>query len=219
MRNSRGSPSLKITAFSSPSSHHPIELNLMRDNLVQFANDIGIDFLLEVVNFDSFDPTLLQIPVFRPSGAEAIVNFPTWSSSNCPSTIPVMLQFIKQLSPKIVVSLDNGFDRNDLPFSLYIHHALQAYKTLLDSLNAVNISPDVANKIERFLLQPRIECTILGRLDALAQLPPWKTIFSLARFSPLMFSNFSESQVECILKRTPIREFHIKKRQASLVLC
>ncbi|KAK6935195.1 Transcription factor GRAS [Dillenia turbinata] len=220
MRNSRGSPSLKITAFSSLSSHHPIELTLMRDNLVQFAHDIGVDFQLEVVNFDSLDPILLQMPVCGPSGAEAVVvNFPTWSSSNCPSAIPVMLQFIKQLSPKIVVSLDNGFDRNDLPFSLHILHALQAYETLLDSLDAANVSPDVANKMERLLLQPRIECTILGRWDAPAKLPPWKKLFSLAGFSPLMFSNFSESQAECILKRTPIRGFHIEKKQASLVLC
>ncbi|KAK6917955.1 Transcription factor GRAS [Dillenia turbinata] len=173
MRNSRGSPSLKITAFSSPSSYHPIELNLMRDNLIQFANDIGIDFQLEVVNFDSFDPTLLQMPIFRPSGAEAtVVNFPTW---------------------------------NGLPFSLHIHHALQAYETLLDSLDAANISPDVANKMERFLLQPRIECAISRRLDSLAQLPPWKTLSSLAGFSPLMFSNFSESRAELIPKRTPMR--------------
>ncbi|KAK6947589.1 Transcription factor GRAS [Dillenia turbinata] len=219
MRNGRGAPSLKITAFSSP-SHHPIELNLMRDNLVQFANDIGVDFQLEIVNFDSFDPTSLQMPVFRPSRADAVVvNFPTWSSSNCPSAIPVLLQFIKKLSPKIVVSLDNGFDRHDLPFSLHIHHALQAYETLLNSLDAANISPDVANKMERFIFQPRIECTILGGLDAPAKLLPWKTLFSLAGFCPLMFSNFSESQAECILKRTPVTGFHIEKRQASLVLC
>ncbi|XVF52631.1 hypothetical protein PTKIN_Ptkin05aG0033700 [Pterospermum kingtungense] len=38
---SRGAPSLRITAFASPSTHHSIELGLMHENLTQFANEIG----------------------------------------------------------------------------------------------------------------------------------------------------------------------------------
>ncbi|KAI3512825.1 hypothetical protein L1887_20145 [Cichorium endivia] len=36
---------------------------------------------------------------------------------------------------------------------------------------------------------------------------------------PLIFSNFTESQAECLVKRTPVREFHVEKRQSLLVLC
>ena len=52
MRGNRVAPSLKITALASPSSHHPIELALMRENLTQFANEIGVSFELDIVNFD-----------------------------------------------------------------------------------------------------------------------------------------------------------------------
>ncbi|OAY56702.1 scarecrow-like protein 27 [Manihot esculenta] len=216
----RGTPSLKITAFASPSTHHPVEVLLMRENLTQFANEIGISFELDVVNFDSLEQNCYSLSIFRPNENEAVaVNFPIWSSSNQPSALPSLLRFIKQLSPKIVVSLDRGCDRTDLPFPQHILHALQSYIQLLESLDAVNVSSDAVNKIEKFLLQPRIESTVLGRLRAPEKMPSWKTIFASAGFSPLTFSNFTETQAEYVIKRTPVRGFHVEKRQALLVLC
>ncbi|KAJ6326938.1 hypothetical protein OIU77_027253 [Salix suchowensis] len=215
----RGARSLKTTAFASPSTHHPVELSLMRDNLTQFANEIGLSFELDVINFDSLEQHCYSLPFFRTSEHEAVVvNFPIWCSSNQPSALPSLLRFIKQLSPKIVVSLDRGCDRSDLPFPQHIVHALQSYTHLLDSLDAVNATTDDVSKIERFLLQPRIESTVLGSLRATDKMPNWKTIFSSAGFSPVTFSNFTETQAECMLKRNPARGFHVEKQQALLVL-
>lgn len=219
LRN-RGALSLKITAFASPSTHHPIELGLMRENLTQFANDIGISFEFEVVNFDSLNQNSFPLPFPRASENEAIaVNFPLWCSSNQPAMLPSLLRFIKQLSPKIVVSLDRGCDRSDLPFPQHMLQALQSYINLLESLDAINMNSDAVNKIERFLLQPRIESTVLGRLRAPERMPLWKTLFASAGFTPVTFSNFTETQAECVAKRTSVRGFHVEKRQASLVLC
>ncbi|XP_022943040.1 scarecrow-like protein 22 [Cucurbita moschata] len=218
LRN-QGAPSLKITAFASPSTHHPIELGLMRDNLTQFANDIGISFEFEVVNFDSLNQNS-SLPFSRASENEAIaVNFPLWSSSNQPAMLPSLLRFIKQLSPKIVVSLDRGCDRSDLPFPQHMLQALQSYINLLESLDAINMNSDAINKIERFLLQPRIESTVLGRLRVPERMPLWKTLFASAGYMPVTFSNFTETQAECVAKRTSVRGFHVEKRQASLVFC
>ncbi|XP_022737001.1 scarecrow-like protein 22 [Durio zibethinus] len=217
---SRGAPSLRITAFASPSAQHPIELGLMRENLMQFANEIGVSFELEVLNFDSLDQTPYSLPMFRSNENEAVaVNFPVWSSSNQPSALPNLLHFVKQLSPKIVVSLDRGCDRNDLPFAQHIIHAFQSYINLLESLDAINVTSDAVNKIERFLLVPRIESAVLGRLHAPERMPLWKTLFSLAGFAPITFSNFTETQAECLVKRAQVRGFHVEKRQTSLVLC
>ncbi|XP_048322975.2 scarecrow-like protein 22 [Ziziphus jujuba] len=218
LRN-RGTPSLKITAFASPSTHHPVELGLMKENLTQFANEIGISFELEVCNFDILEQTSYTLSVFQTNENEAVaVNFPIWSSSSQPAALPNLLRFIKQLSPRIVVSLDRGCDRFDLPFPQHILQALQSYIILLESLDAVNVPSDALNKIERFLLQPSIESTVLGRLRAPDKMPLWKTLFASAGFTPLTFSNFTETQAECVVKRTPARGFHVEKRQASLVL-
>ncbi|CAI0499280.1 unnamed protein product [Linum tenue] len=220
-RNRGITPSLKITAFASPSTHHPIELGLMQENLTQFANEIGISFELDVINFDSLDQqSCFSLPIFRASENEAIaVNFPVWAASGQPSALPSLLRLIKQLNPKIVVSLDRGSDRSDLSFPQHVLHALQSYINLFESLDAANVTSDALNKIERFLLQPKIESTVLGRLRGPDKMMPnWKTVFASSGFSPVPFSNFTETQAECVLKRAQVRGFHVEKRHAFLVL-
>ncbi|KAL2547427.1 DELLA protein GAI1-like [Forsythia ovata] len=219
-RRDQGVPSLKITAFASPSTHHSVELSLMHENLSQFANDLHVNFKLEVVNIDSFDPNSSLVSSFRSSKSEAIVvNFPIWSMESHLSVLPSLFCFIKQLSPKILVSLDRGCDRTDLPFSHHILHSLQYYEALLNSIEAATMTSDSVNKIEKFLLQPRIESTVLGRLRAPNLMPPWRNLFASAGFFHTSISNFAETQAECVLKRSHVKGFHVEKRQASLVLC
>ncbi|KAI3706930.1 hypothetical protein L6452_25020 [Arctium lappa] len=211
--NNGGGCSLKITAFASPSTHHPIELGLMHENLSQFAQETGISFQLEVVNFDSFDPRSFSV-----SGQDAIaVNFPIWSASTHLSAIPSILHFIKQLSPRIVVSLDRGCERTDLPFPQYLLQGLQYYEVLLDSIDGANVVPEVSNKIEKFLFQPQIERMVMGKLQFPERMPHWRSLFTAGGFSPVNTS--AEAQADCIVKRMQIQGFHIEKRQAALVLC
>ncbi|KAL7238636.1 hypothetical protein ACSBR2_004680 [Camellia fascicularis] len=216
---SNGAPSLKITAFASPSTHDQLELGLTRENLIHFAGEINMAFEFEIVNTDSLNSASWSLP-FHVSDNEAVaVNLPVGSLSNYQMSLPLILSFIKQLSPKIVVSVDRGCDRTDLPFPNHVIQALQSLSILLESLDAVNVNPDALQKIERFFLQPGIEKTLMGRYRSPEKTPHWRTLFLSCGFSPLTFSNFAESQAECVVKRTPVRGFHVEKRQSSLVLC
>ncbi|XP_076956430.1 scarecrow-like protein 6 [Bidens hawaiensis] len=207
--------SLKITAFASPSTHHPIELGLMHENLSQFAREIGISFELEVVNFDSFDPR-----TFTVSENETIaVNLPIWSASTHLSAIPSILHFVKQLSPTIIVSFDRGCERTDLPFPHYLLQGLQYYEVLLDSIDCSSVVTDVSNKIERFLFQPQIERMVSGKLQFPDPIPHWKSLFTAGGYTPALFSNFAETQADCVLKSMQVQGFHMLKKQAALVLC
>ncbi|KAF5772542.1 putative transcription factor GRAS family [Helianthus annuus] len=207
--------SLKITAFASPSTHNPIELGLMHENLSQFAQEIGISFELEVVNFDSFDPRSFSIS----ENETVAVNLPIWSASTHLSAIPSILHFVKQLSPRIVVSFDRGCERTDLPFPHYLLQGLQYYELLLDSIDGANVVPDVSNKMERFLFQPQIERMVSGKLQFPEPMPHWKSLFTAGGYSSVLFSNFAETQADCVVKRMQVQGFHIEKKQASLVLC
>ncbi|KAK9079587.1 hypothetical protein SSX86_001260 [Deinandra increscens subsp. villosa] len=210
-----GGCSLKITAFASPSTHHPVELGLMHENLSQFAQEIGISFELEVVNFDSFDPRSFSL-----SENETIaVNLPIWSASTHLSAIPSILHFVKQLSPKIVVSFDRGCERTDLPFPHYLLQGLQYYEVLLDSIDGTNVVSDVSNKIERFLFQPQIERIVSGKLQFPEPMPHWTSLFTAGGYSPVPFSNFAEAQAECVVKRMQVHGFQIEKKHSALVLC
>ncbi|KAI3986435.1 hypothetical protein MKX01_037717 [Papaver californicum] len=215
-----GAPSLKISAFASFSSndHHKLELALTKEHLIHFANDLGISFEIDVVDLDTLDPSSWSLPIHVSEKETVAVNLPVGSSCINPFSIPALLRLIKQLSPKIVVSVDRGCDRSDLPFSHHFLQALQAYSILLDSLDATNSNSDAISKIERFLVQPRIESTVFQRHLSHEKLPPWRTLFTSAGFSPVTFSNFTETQAECLLKRLQGRGFHVEKRQASLVL-
>ncbi|KAJ4727174.1 Scarecrow-like protein [Melia azedarach] len=215
---SEGTPSLKITAFASPSTHDELEMGFTQENLKHFASEINMPFEFEILGLECLNSASWPLPL-RLENEVIAVNLPIGTFSNYPSTLPLVLRFVKQLSPKIVVSLDRGCDRTDVPFPHHIIHALQSYSGLLESLDAVNVNLDALQKIERLLIYPCIEKIVLGRHRTPERLPPWKSLFMQSGFAPLNFSNFTESQADCLVQRTPVRGFHVEKRQSALVLC
>ena len=214
-----GGPALKITAFASSSTHDELQLGFTLENLKHFATEINLAFEFEFLSFESLNSGSWPLPLHVSESEAIAVNLPIGSFSNYPLSLPLVLGFVKQLSPKIVVSLDRGCDRTDLPFPLHIIHAVQSYSGLLESLDAVNVNLDALQKIERYLLQPGIEKIVLGRRRSPDRTPPWRGLFLSSGFSPSTFSNFTESQAECLVQRTPVRGFHVEKKQTSLVLC
>ncbi|XP_039168921.1 scarecrow-like protein 22 [Eucalyptus grandis] len=218
LRN-KGSRSLKITAFASPMIHDELELGLTQENLKHFANELNIYVEFEVVNIEALSSSSWPEPLNIRDGEAIAVNLPIASFSSHPSILPSVLRFIKQLSPKIVVSLDRSCDRIDAPFPQHVVQALNSYSSLLESLDALNVNFDVMQKIERYFLQPGIEKIIRGRHRSPEKTDSWRSLFLSSGFSPLAFSNFNESQAECLVQRTPVRGFHVEKRQHSLVLC
>ncbi|XP_057807359.1 scarecrow-like protein 6 isoform X1 [Salvia miltiorrhiza] len=214
-----GAPSFKITALASTSTHDQLELGLTRENLIQFATEINIAFEFEAISIDSLNSASWSLPFHVQENEAIAVNLPVGSLANHQFSVPLIMRFVKQLSPRIVVSVDRGCDRTDLPFANHIVHALQSYSNLLESLDAVNVNMDALQKIERFLLQPGIEKIVMGRLRSPEKTQHWRALFLSSGFSPITFSNFTESQAECVIKRTPVRGFQVEKRQSSLVLC
>lgn len=216
---SGGAPTLKITALASPSTHDQLELGLTRENLIHFATEINMAFEFEILSIDSLNSTSWSLPPLVSENEAIAVNLPVSSLSSYQLSLPLVLRFVKQLSPRIVVSVDRGCDRTDLPFPNHVIQALQSYSNLLESLDAVNVNFDALQKIERFLLQPGIERIVMGRFRSPEKTQHWRSQFLSSGFSPLSLSNFTESQAECVVKRTPVRGFHVEKRQSSLVLC
>ncbi|XP_052144054.1 scarecrow-like protein 6 [Oryza glaberrima] len=206
-------PLLKLTAFVSTASHHPLELHLTQDNLSQFAADLGIPFEFNAVSLDAFNPGEL----ISSTGDEVVaVSLPVGCSARAPP-LPAILRLVKQLSPKIVVAIDHGADRADLSFSQHFLNCFQSCVFLLDSLDAAGIDADSACKIERFLIQPRVHDMVLGR-HKVHKAIAWRSVFAAAGFKPVPPSNLAEAQADCLLKRVQVRGFHVEKRGAALTL-
>ncbi|RLN08037.1 scarecrow-like protein 27 [Panicum miliaceum] len=206
-------PFVKLTAFVSAASHHPLELRLTRDNIAQFAADLGIPFEFNAVSADTINPAEL----ISTTGDEVVVVvLPVGCSARAPP-LPAILWLVKQLGPKIVVGIDHGSDRADLPFSQHFLNCFQSCVFLLDSLDAAGIDADSACKIEKFLIQPRIEDAVLGRGKADKPLA-WRSAFTAAGFAPVPPSNLAEAQADCLLKRVQVRGFHVEKCGVGLTL-
>ena len=221
LRNVGSPPSLKITAFVCSSMHDEFELAFTQENLKNFASDLNLAFELEIVSTEALNSGSWPLPLHGSEGVAVAVNLSIGSFLNSPLSFPLVLRYVKQLSPKIVVSLERGSDRTDIPFPHQIIQAVHSYSSLLESLDAVNANLDALQKIERYLLQLSIEKIVLGRhfSPKRTPTPSWRSLFLSSGFSPLTFSNFTESQAECLVQRTPVGGFHVEKRQSSLVLC
>ncbi|XP_061363828.1 scarecrow-like protein 6 [Gastrolobium bilobum] len=218
LRNS-GAPSLKVTAVVSPSTCDEVELNFTRDHLNQYAKDINMSFELHVLSIESLNsPSCPLRGQFFDNEAIA-VNMPVSCFTNYPSLVPSVLHFVKQLRPKVVVTLDKNCDRIDVPLPTNVVHVLQCYSALLESLDAVNVNLDVLQKIERHFIQPAIKKIILGHQHSQEKLPSWRNLFFQSGFSPFTFSNFTEVQAECLAQRAPVRGFQVERKPSSLVLC
>ncbi|WVZ57572.1 hypothetical protein U9M48_007941 [Paspalum notatum var. saurae] len=207
---------LKVTALVSSASHHPLELQLIHENLSGFAAELGIYLQFSAFVIDTLDPAeLLAI-----TGGDAVaVHLPV--SSAHVAAMPAVLRLVKRLGAKVVVSVDHGCDRTDLPFASHLSHAFQSCVSLLESLDSVGAEADTVAKIERFLVQPAVEKRVAARHRAAAMdkpPPPWRTVFASAGFVPVQASTFAESQAEALLKRMALVGFHVEKRGGALGL-
>ncbi|KAL6606448.1 hypothetical protein ACP70R_042101 [Stipagrostis hirtigluma subsp. patula] len=203
-------PAMKVTALVSPGSTHPLELHLANESLTRFAAELGIPFEFNAV---VFDPSDSSPPLgFSAAPGEAVAVHLPIGSGTCSSS-PATLRVVKQLRPAIVVCVDHGCHRGDLPLS---HHALNVVRSgaaFLESLDAGGAPPDAVAKVEQLILRPRVERLLLG-----GKLPPWQSMFASAGFSPVQLSSAAEAQAECLLRRSPATGFHVEKGQAALAL-
>ncbi|TVU01611.1 hypothetical protein EJB05_52914, partial [Eragrostis curvula] len=205
---------LKVTALVSPASHHPLELQLIHENLSGFATELGVLFQFAVFNIDTLDPADL---VAIASGDAIAVHLPVGSAHV--AAMPAILRLVKRLGAKVVVSVDHGCDRTELPFAAHLFQAFQSCVSLLESVDAVGTDAETAAKIERFLVQPGVEQRVVGRHRAGVDKPlPWRTVFASAGFVPVPASSFAESQAESLLKKVALMGFRVEKRGGALCL-
>ncbi|XP_047061036.1 scarecrow-like protein 22 [Lolium rigidum] len=203
-------PALKLTALVSPGSRHPLELHLTQESLTRFAAELGIAFEFTAVAFDPFSPSP---PLTGFSSDEAVAVHVT-VGTDALALAPASLRVIKQLRPAVVVCVDHGCDRADLPLPNHALNVLRSCAALVESLDTAGASLDVVAKVEQFILRPRVDRLITGG----DKLPPWRSMFASTGFTPLQLSNATEAQAECLLRRSTNHGFHVEKRQAALAL-
>lgn len=222
-RSRPGAASLKVTALVSPSSHTALELQLIHENLSCFAAELGVLFHFAAYNVDTLDPAELLAAVAG-SGEAVAVHLPVGSAHV--AAMPAVLRLAKRLGARVVVAVDRGCDRTELPFATHLFQAFQSCVALLESMDAAGgADADTTSRIERFLVQPGVEQRVAARYragvgDSKPPPPmPWRTVFASAGFVPVPASSFAESQAESLLKgKVALMGFRVEKRAGALGL-
>ncbi|KAL0866895.1 hypothetical protein Bca101_046013 [Brassica carinata] len=212
----RRNRSLKVTSFSSPSTvSDEFELRFTEENLRAFAGETGVTFEMELMSME----TLLNPPLslLRSSEKEEAIAVNLPISSVVSGYLPLILRFLKQISPNVVVCSD-GIPDDDAPFPNSVIDALHYYTSLVESLESPN-NQEAVTSIERFCVQPWIQRLLTNRYRWMEKTPPWRSLFGQCGFAPVGMSQTAETQAEYLLQRNPMRGFHLEKRQSSLVLC
>ncbi|CAN6482209.1 unnamed protein product [Victoria cruziana] len=217
-------PSLRVTAVVPSDS---MEVRLARDNLCHFAQELSVPFRFDAVTFRRFESLCLDALAIR-EGEVVAVNFSpaVQRELSRPDSVSGFLRFLKRLGPRIAVFVDAECERGEASFRRQFAGALEFYAALMDSLDAAGIDPDSARRIDRYLLQPRINGSVASRWCRPSppsvspeRTLPWRSLFGRAGFAPVPFSNFTETQADYLVKRTQVKGFHVEKHNSSLLLC
>ncbi|XP_077224149.1 scarecrow-like protein 15 [Tasmannia lanceolata] len=115
------------------------------------------------------------------------------------------LRYLCQLSPRIIVFVDMECRRGcnhaiGTSFHQNIIDGLEYYSSLMESLEIVasDAMTEKIQGIERFRLRPRIfQCV----MEALKRPFMWRELISNAGMLPIPFSEFTQRDVECLVRR------------------
>ncbi|RVW71985.1 hypothetical protein VitviT2T_005483 [Vitis vinifera] len=212
-------PVLRITAVVP--EEYAVESRLIKENLFQFAQELKIEFRIEFVLIPTFEVLSFKAVKFI-DGEKTAVNISPAIFRRLGTTNNIAGFFcdLRRISPQVVVFVDGeGWtDSGATSFNRNFINGLEFYTAMLESLDAggAGAGGDWVRKIEMSLIQPKIFAAVgdVGR-----RVTAWRELFSGAGLGQVQWSQFAESQAECLLGKSQVRGFHVAKRQAEMLLC
>ncbi|XP_043713287.1 scarecrow-like protein 15 [Telopea speciosissima] len=213
-------PALRVTAVVPEESI--IEAELIKDNLYQLADELGIRFQIAFLSVRNFETAMFNAVRFVEGETIAVNLSPAiLGHLASPDSISRFFCLLRRIAPQIVLFVDTEGWREAGPpsFRRNFINGLELYSSLLESLDAANTRGlDFVWLIERYLLRPNIFTAVAAARNRLPT-SSWWELFAAAGLSPVPFSEFTESQAECLVRRAQARGFHVAKRQTSILLC
>ncbi|KAK7386520.1 hypothetical protein VNO78_26802 [Psophocarpus tetragonolobus] len=219
---SSASPHLRITAVVP--EDYAVESRLVRDNLNQFAHDLGISAQVDFLPLRTFETVSFKAVRFIDGEKIAVLLSPAifFRLASGGGSVAAFLADVRRLAPGVVVFVDSeGWTEAAAAASFRrgVVSSLEFYSMMLDSLDAsvaAGGGGEWVRRIEMLLLRPKIFAAVEG---ARRRTPPWREAFYGAGMRPVQLSQFADYQAECLLAKVQIGGFHLDKRHAELVLC
>lgn len=212
-------PVFRITAIVP--EEYTVERGLIKESLFQFAQELKIEFRIEFVLIPTFEVLSFKAVKFIDGEKTAVNISPAiFRRLGTTTNIAGFLGDLRLISPQVIVFVDGegwtesvatSFDRNFI-------NGLEFYTTMLESLDASGAvaGSEWIRKIEMSLLQPKISAAMT---DAGRRVMAWRELLTGAGLRQVQWSQFAESQAECLREKWQVRGFHVAKRQAEMLLC
>ncbi|ERN17520.1 scarecrow-like protein 6 [Amborella trichopoda] len=199
-----GPPAMRLTAIGELG----FEMGLARENLRHFARELGLVFEFNIAS---------GLEGLCASNGEAIG---VMVGAGMPPSSPVA-RSVRRLGPRVVAVVEAENGRAEASLSRRLTRGIQYYTSLMESLEASAIGNVVERGIERLIMRPGIEASVVGapRSTCGTSTASWREAMAGAGFSVAGLTNFTETQAQCLVERTQVRGFHVEKRGAALVLC
>lgn len=235
----RGNHAPAVTVTAIVAEEYAVETRLIRENLIQFAQELNLRFSIDFVLYRAFDMLSFKAIKFVDGESLAIHVSPgAFHRLGSSGNVTRFLSNMRRLSPKVVLYVDSepwwvlcggggGGGGGPGPFRRRFVGCLEHYSTIFESLDAAagcggggSGGGDWLRKIEAYLMQPRIISAVESAAAGAkwGAVPPGREVFQAAGMRAVQLSKFADYQAEWLLGKVQVRGFYVAKRHAELVL-
>lgn len=222
-------PGLRITAVVPEETG---ETALAAENLRDFARGLSLRLAVDFIRVGGLGTLALSSIRLTPGEPVAIVLTPAIFRllGAAPESSIALLRFVRRASPRVVVFVDTEWscsgDALGQPPSLRrsVVGGIEHYGAVLESVEAAAAAvagaagpgEEAVRRVERTVVRPRIFSAVGSW--GLDRGGGWRDAFAGAGMAPVGFSDFTESQAEWLVRRSPVDGYHVARREGSMLL-
>lgn len=220
-----GPPLLRLTGIGPPSPDGRDSLREIGLRLAELARSVNVRFAFRGVaasRLEDVKPEMLQVNPKEAVAVNSVMQLHRLLGSDPTrgSPIETVLNWIRNLNPKIVTVVEQESNHNQPEFLDRFTEALYYYSTMFDSLAAYSLQPEKA--LAEIHLQREI-CNVLccegtARVERHEPLVKWRTRLNEAGFKPLHLGSNAFKQASMLLTLFSAEGYCVEEKEGCLTL-
>ncbi|KAE8658268.1 GDP-mannose transporter GONST4-like [Hibiscus syriacus] len=220
-----GPPLLRLTGIGSPSPDGRDSLREIGSRLAVLARSVNVRFAFRGVaasRLEDVKPWMLQVNPKEAVAVNSIMQLHCLliSDPTLNSPIETVLNWIRDLNPKILTVVEQEANHNQLDFLDRFTEALYYYSRMFDSLEACRVQPEKA--LAEIYIQKEIRnvvsCEGSARVERHEPLAKWRRRLSGAGFMSLPLGSNAFKQASMLLTLFSAEGYSVQENDGCLSL-
>uniref|UniRef100_A0A7C9ALY3 Uncharacterized protein n=1 Tax=Opuntia streptacantha TaxID=393608 RepID=A0A7C9ALY3_OPUST len=216
-----GSPSLRLTAIGPPLGSGPESIREIGWKLAQLARSMNMRFAFRAVaasRLEDIKPSVLETDPKEALAVNSIMQLHRLLGSNINS----ILNWVRNLNPKIVTLVEQEANHNQPEFLTRFTEALHYYSTMFDSLETCHAQQPHKTLAEMYIqkeISNIVCCEGSVRVERHEPLAKWQARMGQAGFKPLDLSQSAAlRQASMLLMLFSSQGYDVEEREGCLTL-